>query len=63
MLLFVLFVVADQAGKFPLQNDVILMRRPGEALDQRHRELMEKLPETLGLALATPLVVASLPLL
>ena len=63
VVLVVLKRVAAGAGKFPLQDDVILLRRAGEALDQRHRELMEKLPEMLGLALALPLVVLWLPLL
>ena len=55
--------VAAGAGKFHLQDDVILLRKAGEGLDQKHRELMEKLPEMLGQALALPLVMLCLPLL
>lgn len=63
VVLVVLKRVAERAGRFPLQDDVILLRRAGEGLDQRHRELMDKLPETLGLAMAIPLVLPCLPLL
>lgn len=62
VVLVVLKRVAARAGKFPLQDDVILMRRAGEGLDQQHRELMEKLPEMIAIACVVPLLLACLPL-
>ena len=63
VVILVLKRCAAGAGKFPLQDDVILMRRAGETLDQRHRKLMDGLLGTVAVALAVPLLVPILPLL